>query len=106
MKTGEELKSCPFCGGKAIVVQYGYTKQSHIVICDDCGCILESNEVEPFWNSSWNKRCGFVEVKLLNKAMWALKTISLGVAGSTIEEIVEYASNKMDIIIDLIEKNK
>jgi Lar family restriction alleviation protein len=51
----EKLKPCPFCGGEPEVQQQGTARQSHIIGCTDCGCLLESNEV---WNagSSWNRR--------------------------------------------------
>ena len=33
----EELKPCPFCGGKADLVDYGLTGRMKVVQCSDCG---------------------------------------------------------------------
>lgn len=50
------LKPCPFCGGAAILVRQGTVRQSHQIECEDCGCFVESGEVD--WNSGnkWNTR--------------------------------------------------
>lgn len=33
----EELKKCPFCGGKADLVDYGLTGMMKAVQCSECG---------------------------------------------------------------------
>lgn len=45
---------CPFCGGAPEVERYGTARQTCVVVCQDCGCTLESNEQGAFW--LWNKR--------------------------------------------------
>lgn len=49
-----ELKPCPFCGGRAEVEREGTSKQSCVVVCEDCGCRLESNEIGH--GERWNRR--------------------------------------------------
>lgn len=50
-----ELKPCPFCGGKAEFEQFGTARQSTIVACTQCGCRLESGETKRHgW--PWNTR--------------------------------------------------
>ena len=50
-----ELKPCPFCGGKAEVVQVGSARQSTIYGCTDCHCQLETGEVFNI-GVQWNTR--------------------------------------------------
>lgn len=51
-----ELKSCPFCGGKAEIERYGNRRQSCIVVCTQCGCRLEGSDEDDESGSQWNKR--------------------------------------------------
>lgn len=67
----EELKPCPFCGGKAQILKravklqgdpwYG-TKVERVVECDDCGCALFNQQFhEGFYDddaaiAAWNRR--------------------------------------------------
>jgi Lar family restriction alleviation protein len=50
-----ELKPCPFCGGKAEFERVGTQRESCIVTCEDCGGRHESGDT---WDSgsSWNRR--------------------------------------------------
>lgn len=50
------LKPCPFCGGSASFERIGTHRQSCIVVCDDCGCRLESGDVGERSGTSWNRR--------------------------------------------------
>lgn len=56
MGSKEELKLCPFCGGKANIERMGTNRLSMIITCKDCGCTLETNEIWIDKNISWNKR--------------------------------------------------
>ena len=48
-------KPCPFCGETEIeVVRPGTNRASRIVVCTNCGCKLETNEIDS-WNE-WNMR--------------------------------------------------
>lgn len=49
------MKPCPFCGGKAEVVQVGSARQSTIYGCTDCHCQLETGEVFNI-GVQWNTR--------------------------------------------------
>jgi len=54
-----ELKTCPFCKGKAEIVRMGTIRRSMIIACEDCGCTLESGDVfgltkPEYW--AWNIR--------------------------------------------------
>lgn len=51
----EELKPCPFCGGKAIIERHGTTRQSMIYACTNCGCRLECGDIFRVGHS-WNTR--------------------------------------------------
>ena len=59
MKT--ELKSCPFCGGKAKTGRYypfdGYQGESAVykIYCENCKAKIESNSVDSVWEL-WNRR--------------------------------------------------
>jgi len=48
------LNPCPFCSGEAAVEREGTARQSCIVVCTDCGCRLESNEIGA--GRDWNRR--------------------------------------------------
>lgn len=48
------LLPCPFCGGDAHFDQPG-TKEQSCIVCEDCGCRLETNEVF-HQGTQWNTR--------------------------------------------------
>lgn len=50
------LKECPFCGGSAEFERLGNRGQSCIVVCENCGCRLETNEEGEHCDSQWNNR--------------------------------------------------
>lgn len=52
----EDLKPCPFCGGKAEFERYGDRRQSCIVICTNCGARHESSDQGWHNGYSWNSR--------------------------------------------------
>jgi Lar family restriction alleviation protein len=54
--TEEELLPCPFCGGKAKFERIGTPRQSCIVVCEDCGCSLETGEQGFSCGMNWNQR--------------------------------------------------
>ncbi len=65
----EELLCCPFCGAKsAYVERAGTSKASCIVVCGECGCRLESNEVGS--GKRWNTRHLPESLILVDKARW------------------------------------
>lgn len=47
----EELKPCPFCGGKAILI---YPSNRKMVKCTQCGCTTSAMEQYPA--KRWNER--------------------------------------------------
>ena len=49
------LKACPFCGGRP-TIRLGTQRQSCIIICDECGARLESNESYELCGEQWNNR--------------------------------------------------
>ncbi len=51
-----KLLPCPFCGSEAEFERFGNHNQSCVVLCTDCDCRLESNEVAPFCGCQWNRR--------------------------------------------------
>lgn len=50
------LKPCPFCGGEPEVEREGTHRQSHIIACTECGCRVESGEVDWTAGNKWNER--------------------------------------------------
>lgn len=50
------LHKCPFCGGTAQFERLGTPRQSCIVVCEECGATLESNETGKFCGEQWNRR--------------------------------------------------
>jgi len=56
----EKLKPCPFCGGKAEVVDYGLTGKLKVVQCSDCGA--RTRVFDPYIKfgesgiEAWNRR--------------------------------------------------
>jgi predicted RNA-binding Zn-ribbon protein involved in translation (DUF1610 family) len=73
------LIPCPFCGGDASFERLGNRRQSTIVSCNQCGCLLESNEE---WNfgTAWNTRAAMqtpAEAESLDERMKAAGMIPL-----------------------------
>ncbi len=57
IKKDEELKPCPFCGGKMEADGIATcTDGTCSVECDDCGCLGPFKGSEDEARSSWNKR--------------------------------------------------
>lgn len=50
------LKPCPFCNGSAVLERLGTNRVSCIILCEDCGCRLESNETDQWCGEAWNHR--------------------------------------------------
>lgn len=74
----DELKPCPFCGGKAEISQLGDRRKSTVYSCLECGCKLETNE-EFSHGKDWNGRV-FKEFKTETRylpACYTDKKISL-----------------------------
>ena len=53
----KELKSCPFCGGKAYIVK-GKGYYAYWIKCYDCRVETEAYEFEDEAIEVWNKRVG------------------------------------------------
>ena len=64
-----ELKSCPFCGGEAVLckdlVYDGNSYKTAIVKCKDCGCNTGAYIIDGYWGiastvqdaiNAWNRR--------------------------------------------------
>lgn len=51
-----KLEPCPFCGGKAYIDQHGTRRQSCVISCHTCGCMLETNEEGANCGDQWNRR--------------------------------------------------
>lgn len=56
MSERDELKPCPFCGGKADFERMGTSRQSCIVECESCGVRHESSDEYGRSGQSWNER--------------------------------------------------
>ena len=52
----QELRPCPFCGGKAEFERLGTGRVSCIVVCADCGARHESGDSGEHNGASWNQR--------------------------------------------------
>ena len=55
----EQLRPCPFCGGKAWIERIGTSRQSMQIACEDCGARMESGDVvglTPPSSYAWNRR--------------------------------------------------
>ena len=52
----DELKPCPFCGGKGEIERMGTGRVSMIIACVECGCRLETGETFISKNCQWNTR--------------------------------------------------
>jgi len=57
MNSKYKLKPCPFCGGKAHVVD-GMLSLTSLAVCDKCGAAVTfyGNEAEREVIEAWNKR--------------------------------------------------
>jgi hypothetical protein len=54
-----KLLPCPFCGGEPYFERKGNIRESMIIICEDCGCIIESGDVYGLTANDrlkWNRR--------------------------------------------------
>ena len=51
-----KLLPCPFCGGEAEFERRGTYRCSSIIVCQECGCRVEANEVDEFNGEMWNRR--------------------------------------------------
>ena len=53
----QDLKLCPFCGGKPQIERKGTARRSQIIYCEDCGARHECGDIwgigEPQWNQRW-----------------------------------------------------
>jgi transcription elongation factor Elf1 len=71
-RKANQVIPCPFCGEKEIEVErQGNGRQSHIVVCTNCGCRLESNESDGS-NTAWDTRSDEA-VKCLQEEIASLK---------------------------------
>lgn len=72
-----ELLPCPFCGGEAVISQYGTPRISTIVECTECACRLETGETFSH-GTIWNTRADTAERDALREALdWAGDTLYL-----------------------------
>lgn len=76
MQIPEELRPCPFCGGRASFERIGDHRKSCIVSCDDCGAWLETGEEGERCGGTWNHRARDAEWQArVNKLAEALQRI-------------------------------
>ena len=52
----EELKPCPFCGGKAQIDHYFDAELVYDIWCTSCTVILRAKKDEQSAIAAWNKR--------------------------------------------------
>lgn len=55
----EQLKSCPFCGGKAemLISEYEGSRKEYLVACTECyGMVERWRETEEEAAEQWNRR--------------------------------------------------
>jgi Lar family restriction alleviation protein len=71
-QSDEELKPCPFCGGKAIFVRTGARRHSCIVSCESCGCRHESSDTYDLSGTSWNTRYAEQELEAVKREYWEM----------------------------------
>lgn len=88
--TGEELQSCPFCGGEAVYDKYhpydGYQREgyTHIVYCRACHASIKGADEGVI--AKWNGR---VFISISDQAELArLENIALGSLIRKLEDIV------------------
>lgn len=54
----EELRQCPFCGSKEIVLQNIVDEDDFYVSCENCGVQQIANHTKPEAVRLWNERIG------------------------------------------------
>ena len=56
-----ELKTCPFCGGNAEIIQVADPDREgvmlHVVWCEECGCGTVPADTIDVVAELWNRRC-------------------------------------------------
>lgn len=52
----EELKSCPFCGGKAKLSKFNDANPDYFVCCEKCGSSTRAHEDSKEAIKVWNRR--------------------------------------------------
>jgi len=55
----EDLKSCPFCGGEAIIISKGFMK--YVVKCKTCKASIKTKTISESI-TMWNKRACKVKI--------------------------------------------
>jgi Lar family restriction alleviation protein len=85
-----ELKPCPFCGGKAEIERLGDNRQSTIISCTECGCILENGEAFRH-GEAWNTRAADATIARLEAENARMRSL-LSVADAQIVGIYSAAT--------------
>ena len=52
----EELKPCPFCGGKAVLGDLGFEDREYYVVCKKCGAETIISRYPERVIDLWNRR--------------------------------------------------
>lgn len=88
MSDSVELRPCPFCGREAEIERHGTSRQSTIVSCTDCGCVLEGPE-EFKHGRQWNTRTTRTTDPLLDEMAEVIGKIEkyYDFTGEVLEEI-------------------
>ena len=52
----DELKPCPFCGGKASIMRYSYITKEHYCFCTSCKVRMPNSLTREEAIERWNRR--------------------------------------------------